>query len=276
MRRAARLARLLAALAALGIAPPAAAQTPRAPDVAPAARSRYADHAIRAGGAELHYVEAGRGPPVVLVHGALADYRVWDRQIAALARRYRVVAYSRRDHSPNPWPDDGVSYTLAIHAGDLAALITALRLGPVHLVAHSAGGAIAVQTALERPELIRSLVLVEPGLTGLVGGVPASVAFSRGAAAARDSFGASLAAADTASALRVFLDAVRGPGAYEGLSPELRRVMFDNVGTLEAGAHGRAGHAATCEELRGLRAPVLLVGGDRSPALYGAILDAAQ
>jgi non-heme chloroperoxidase len=243
--------------------------------VAPAVRSRYPDHAVRVGGAELHYVEAGKGAPIVLVHGALGDYRIWDEQIAALSRRYRVVAYSRRDHYPNPWPDDGVSYTLAIHAADLAGLIAALRLGPAHVVAHSAGGAIAAEVALEHPELVRSLVLVEPGLTGLVAGEPASVAFNRTAAAARDTFVAAIARGDTGSALRVLLDAVRGPGAYDGLSPALRRVLFDNVGTVFAAARGRIGHVATCDELRGLGVPVLLVGGDRSPALYGAILDAA-
>ena len=53
-------------------------------------------------GAEVSYVESGRGDPVVLVHGGLQDYRLWKDHIAAFAKHYRVIAYSGRNHFPNP------------------------------------------------------------------------------------------------------------------------------------------------------------------------------
>src|SRR6185436_15433353 len=52
-------------------------------------------------GTELAYVETGRGAPVILVHGGLQDYRLWRRHLDVLGQRYRVIAYSRRNHFPN-------------------------------------------------------------------------------------------------------------------------------------------------------------------------------
>src|SRR5690606_23386351 len=78
---------------------------------------------IQANGSVFEYRESGSGTPVVFVHGAVNDHRTWEGQIDSFSRRYRVVAYSRRFHYPNPWPGDDVSYSLSLHADDLAALI---------------------------------------------------------------------------------------------------------------------------------------------------------
>src|SRR5438477_7990283 len=52
-------------------------------------------------GTELAYIERGQGPPVILVHDTLGDYRSWAPQLMALSRNYHVIAYSRRYHYPN-------------------------------------------------------------------------------------------------------------------------------------------------------------------------------
>jgi len=116
-------------------------------------------------GTELHYVEGGvvQGPPVVLVHGSLAEYTYWQqsRQIEQLAERYRVIAYSRRYNYPNDNAPVG-DHSAAVEAADLARLLEILDLGPVHLVGHSYGAYTALLLTLEHPELVRSLVLAEP------------------------------------------------------------------------------------------------------------------
>jgi pimeloyl-ACP methyl ester carboxylesterase len=94
-------------------------------------------------GTELAYVETGRGAPVVLVHGGLQDYRLWQAHLAAFGQRYRAIAYSRRNHFPNALSADGASDAMGdVHGDDLAGLIKRLDLGRVHVVAHS-GGALA-------------------------------------------------------------------------------------------------------------------------------------
>ena len=52
-------------------------------------------------GVELHYISAGAGEPVILLHGGQGDYRSWEPQMAALSRYYRVISYSRRYNFPN-------------------------------------------------------------------------------------------------------------------------------------------------------------------------------
>ena len=78
---------------------------------------------VRINGTELRYVEQGSGVPVVLVHGAWIDLGFWEPQRAALAERYRFVAYDARYHGTDPWPDDGENYSVAKHAADLGELI---------------------------------------------------------------------------------------------------------------------------------------------------------
>ena len=55
-------------------------------------------------GARLAYTDAGRGEPLIFVHGSLEDLRIWRRQVELFSARYRVIAYSRRYHHPNAAP----------------------------------------------------------------------------------------------------------------------------------------------------------------------------
>src|SRR5687768_16452440 len=107
----------------------------------------------------LHYVEQGEGNNMVLVHGGLSDNRMWEGQMEAFSEKHHVVAYSRRYAYPNGAADDSVGYTVVPHAKDLAAFINALETGPVHLVGHSYGAYTALLTAIEHPELVKSLCL---------------------------------------------------------------------------------------------------------------------
>ncbi|GAB7522516.1 alpha/beta fold hydrolase [Paraburkholderia sp. 2C] len=127
-------------------------------------------------GTSLAYAEAGSGPTVVFVHGAWADTRAWATQRDAISTRYRFVAYSMRYHRPNPLPPDQLQkdnqYSVATHATDLAAFIKSLNVGPVHVVAHSYGGQVAAQLAVEHPELVKTLMLEEPSIYTVLDGSP--------------------------------------------------------------------------------------------------------
>src|SRR5438105_5032578 len=123
-------------------------------------------------GTKLHYTLTGAGPPLVCVHGGLADWRTWRAQLESFAPHYRVLAYSRRGHYPNPWPAGYTACTPDLHAADLAALIRALDLGPVHLLANSYGGRVALALALAALDLVRTLVLGEPPAHSLLIGSP--------------------------------------------------------------------------------------------------------
>jgi pimeloyl-ACP methyl ester carboxylesterase len=115
------------------------------------------------GGVELHCAVQGIGRPIVLVHGSLADYTYWDQanQIAPLAERFLVVAYSRRYNYPNR-NEFGAAHSAAVESSDLASLLDRLGTGPAFLVGHSYGAYTALLFALSHPEQVLGLVLAEP------------------------------------------------------------------------------------------------------------------
>ena len=100
---------------------------------------------IQVDGTTLDYVERGDGDPVVLVHGTLSDHRSWRFQLDAFAERFRTIAYSRRYHYPNPCTGDESDYSAALHADDLAALMTELGLESAHVVGQSYNGLYHLQ-----------------------------------------------------------------------------------------------------------------------------------
>lgn len=103
----------------------------------------------------LYYVEAGEGEPVVLLHGMGCDNRTWDPVRTELAANWRVLTPDLPGHgrSPKPWR----SYSLKLYLAFLTRWLEGLKLGPVHVVGHSLGGALAMALAIERPDLVRSV-----------------------------------------------------------------------------------------------------------------------
>jgi non-heme chloroperoxidase len=225
-------------------------------------------------GTTLEYWECGTGVPVVFVHGSLADYRTWHRQKGPFCRRSRAIGYSRRCHFPNPAADAGPDFSAASHAADLAELIRQLADQPVHIVASSFGGYIALYLAVHRPGLVRSLVLGEPPLfpwlEEIPGGAPLLAAFM---SESWEPCRASFAAGRQEDGIRSFLDGVLGKGVFDAMKPTARSGIMDNAPemALEAASPGLFSRL-TREEVSGLAAPALLLGGERSPPIFAPIL----
>jgi 3-oxoadipate enol-lactonase len=111
-------------------------------------------------GATLWYEEHGTGPEtVVFAHGLLWSGRMFDAQVAELADRFRCVTFDFRGQGRSEVTADG--YDMETLADDAAALIEALGCAPCHFVGLSMGGFIGMRLAARRPELVRSLVLIE-------------------------------------------------------------------------------------------------------------------
>jgi pimeloyl-ACP methyl ester carboxylesterase len=226
-------------------------------------------HRVTVRGAELAWVEQGSGTPVVFVHGSGADLRTWGYQMGPVAQAsLRAVAYSRRFHHPNAPPAEGDAYTSAMHAADLAGFIEALRAGAVHIVASSYGGVVALLAARDRPALIRTMVLTEPAMLSLLpAGSPAAQQ-----AAVLQSSRSLVARGDPDTALRAFVDAVFGPGAYYLMPPSTREMLTDNLPELRREAEAPPGDPPfTCDDARAVKAPVLLVTGGSSPSFFKVI-----
>lgn len=122
-------------------------------------------------GITLHYVDQGKGTPVIFVHGSLSDGGYWADQVGQFAEHYRAIAYSRRYNYPNSNPSRA-GYSAVVDAEDLAAFIRALRLGKVVVIGHSYGALTALFLAAKHPELFRALVLAEPPAISLLAHLP--------------------------------------------------------------------------------------------------------
>ena len=109
----------------------------------------------------LHYVEAGTGPLVVLLHGFPEFWYGWREQIAPLVQAgYRVVAPDLRGYNLSSKPADFTDYTADKPAADIAALIRALGGGTATVVGHDWGGSIAWTLAMNSPEVVERLVVL--------------------------------------------------------------------------------------------------------------------
>ena len=114
---------------------------------------------VRANGLEIAYERVGEGPPLVFVHGAAVDARVWRPQLAALADEFTVVAWDEPGAGRSS--DVPADFGLADYADCLAALIDALDLGPAHVAGLSWGGTVAQELYRRHPELVATLILVD-------------------------------------------------------------------------------------------------------------------
>lgn len=110
---------------------------------------------IDLGDAQLYYEETGQGAPLVLLHGHSFDRRLWNPQLAELARHYRVIRYDMRGYGRSSLPVEGQEF---LHADDLYRLLQALHIAKAHLVGLSLGGFVAVDFMALHPDATRSVV----------------------------------------------------------------------------------------------------------------------
>lgn len=125
--------------------------------------------AVEVGGLTMAFRRAGKGPPLVLVHGAMCDSRVWGEQLDSLSDEFDVVAWDAPGCGGSDDPPEDL--TLAGYAECLAGFIEALGLGRPHVVGHSFGGGLVLQLAVRHPARVRSLVVVG-GYAGWSGSLP--------------------------------------------------------------------------------------------------------
>lgn len=107
---------------------------------------------------DLAFDDRGVGPPLVVLHGLFGAKRNWASVAKALAPRHRVLSVDLRNHGASPW--DPVHDYPAL-AGDVARLIRTHVGGPAAVLGHSMGGKAAMVLALEEPEFVERLIVVD-------------------------------------------------------------------------------------------------------------------
>jgi pimeloyl-ACP methyl ester carboxylesterase len=121
---------------------------------------------LRVGDNKAHYLKAGSGPPVVLLHGGASDSRDWVSTMAALSHRYSLYAPDLIGFGQSDRTKDG--YYLSDFTEFILGFIETLGLERPVLAGHSLGGRLCVDVALRYPEKVRKLVLVDASGLGQV------------------------------------------------------------------------------------------------------------
>jgi len=106
----------------------------------------------------LHYKEAGQGEPLLIIHGLFGTLENWGAQIKALAAHFRVFAIDLRNHGRSPW-NEQMDY--ASLSADLVQFLDHHRLDRALVLGHSMGGKAAMQLALDHPERVSKLLVVD-------------------------------------------------------------------------------------------------------------------
>ena len=223
-------------------------------------------------GYKFSYIDIGEGEPVVFVHGTISDYRVWEAQMDTFPQNYRVIALSRRYAYPNDQTiSDSNDYSVKAHAKDLIEFIQKLDLGPIHLIGHSFGGFTSIILALERPDLIKSLTLLEAPVLSLLENLPEAAELS---AEFFNNFVIPTSKAfnehNDEAAVALFVGGVMGDSLYFDKAPQNeKRMWLANTPELKAFASGAdLFPLLNCQDFKQLKVPVLLIKGAETPEIF--------
>ncbi len=225
---------------------------------------------IRLAKHSVHYAVMGTGPrPALALHCSLSHGGSWRGVAERLARRVTLTAFDLPGHGQSgDW--DGQS-----EIQGLSALIAAgLLAGPADILGHSFGATVALRLAVERPDLVRSLTLIEP--------VFFAVAFADDPAwrarltAQMAGYAAAMAAGDLRGAAREFTGVWGGGTAWADLPDTQKARMAARMPLVQAGEAALERDCAGLLQEGGvtaITAPALLLAGSQSPAIIGAIND---
>jgi pimeloyl-ACP methyl ester carboxylesterase len=116
---------------------------------------------VQLGAVRTWYDEHGEGEPLVLLHGGLVDARFFEPNLPALAEHFHVYTPERRGHGHTPDVEGPITYQLMTE--DTIAFLETVVRQPADLVGHSDGAVVAMLVAIQRPELVKRLVMISGG-----------------------------------------------------------------------------------------------------------------
>jgi pimeloyl-ACP methyl ester carboxylesterase len=213
-------------------------------------------------GVELEYEVVGRGETVVLIHGSHIADAFLPLSTEPTLSAYNLVRYHRRGFAACSKPDAALS--IAEQAQDCEALLRHLGVERAHVVGHSYGGVIALQLAVQAPELVHTLVLEEPALLA----VPSGEAFFGEMAPIVEMYGAG----DKEGAVRAFVQLVGRSNSEEIIDKAapggMDQAIADADTFFQIELPALQEWSFSGDEAKSIDAPVLFVLGQDSPPMF--------
>lgn len=205
-----------------------------------------------------------RRDTVLCIHSFSSSSRQYRALAARLASRFRVIAADLYGHGERAaWSGEG-GFTLAEEAAPIQALLPGD--GPVHLVAHSYGAAVALHIAGRNRSRVRSMALYEPAIWGTLAALCPGEPGTREIEAVRDETNRLVARGELEPAAERFIDYWAGEGTWVAMPAERRPRLLSTMRSLRDGWLAAFSEPWTAAGLRSLDIPCLLMTGSRSTA----------
>jgi pimeloyl-ACP methyl ester carboxylesterase len=227
---------------------------------------------LHANGIATYYEMHGSGEPLVLLHNDGLSLAVWEHLCPHLIAWRQVVAYDRRGHGRSEVPAEGAAYTLEVLAEDLRALLDALGIASLDLFGCSGGANTALAFALACPDRVRRLILAEPPIVGFQREhpIPATGLESKTIARIMREQGLE---AGLEHWFRAILPEAR---ARRILRSRHRALLLSHPPWLIEAILRAAETFDPTARLSEVKAPVLLVLGEKSHPFFGSVMDVLE
>ena len=223
-------------------------------------------------GVILNYVRQGTGPVLILIHGAMGDWRSWQPQWDVFTQHFDCISYSRRFSFPNPNSMPSPDHSALVDAEDLEGFMDALEIDKAILVGSSYGGFTALAMAVRAPERVLALVAVEPPMMRYAemsdDGARIAHEFRKATAEpAREAF----ARGDDAEGAKILTGGIAGRQSRDlssaGMGPRLQNAKAARMLALSSDEFP----LLPPETLAKLPMPILLMSGAQTAPVHAAI-----
>jgi pimeloyl-ACP methyl ester carboxylesterase len=220
-------------------------------------------------GVKIHYVTAGKGPLMVLMHGFPDFWYTWRDQIPVLAKHFQVVAMDLRGFNKSDQPTGVENYTLDKLAGDVAAVLKHFQSEKAIILGHDWGGAVAWTFAMTHPEKTERLILLNlPHPRGMLRELAHNPQQQANSQYARN-FQMSDAATKVKPEMLVFW--VKEPDAQKKYLVALKRSSMEGMLNYYKANYPREPYAD--RELPPVKCPVLMIHGLKDTYLLSGALN---
>ena len=225
-------------------------------------------------GFKTAWTDAGSGDrKALLIHCSLAHHNVWEGVMAGLANAYSMTAFDMPGHgAADDWDNDAGHGDYQLRTAEIAATFCD---GPTHIIGHSFGATVALRFAVERPELVSGLTLIEP--------VFFAIARHDGAKSYNDHvkgfepFAQAMQQGDREGAAQIFTEMWGAGVPWRLLPPQARRYIVDRIHLIPAGADAiETDRDGVVPKLGQVDCPVTLIEGGNSPAIVDTIQSGLQ
>ena len=226
---------------------------------------------VDSGGVKLHYVTAGQGPLVVMIHGFPDYWYTWRNQMPELARHFQVVAYDQRGYNKSDQPEGVENYKIEKLVEDLSAVVHHFQQEKAIIVGHDWGGFVAWTFAMMHPDRTERLVILNlPHPRGLIREL-ANNPQQRLASAYARAFQEPDAASQVKPEVLAFW--VTGADAKQQYVEAFRRSSIEGMLNYYKANYPREPYDAAPREFPNVRCPVLMFHGLKDMALLPAALN---